>query len=167
MTTWRSYWSNAFWLMLPVLAVDVLFTAQLPAPYLKDFWSDIPAFVTVGENMARMLVIGLPIFMSFSLRTRKQKIGLVVYLTGLVLYGASWAMAIIAPQSTWASSAFGFSAMAYTPLVWLTGIGLMGDSFYFRGIPYGSWAYIALAVIFTSFHTYHTLIVYGRVFGAR
>jgi hypothetical protein len=49
------------------------------------------------------------------------------------------------------SSLIGSTATAWTPLLWLVGIGLVGDSFYFS-IPYKPWFYILPSIIFVAFH---------------
>jgi hypothetical protein len=46
------------------------------------------------------------------------------------------------------------TATAWTSLLWLLGIGLIGDSLYLS-IQYGLGVYISMPVIFTAFHTTH------------
>jgi hypothetical protein len=56
---------------------------------------------------------------------------------------------------------FGFLAPAYTPLFWLIGIGLIGDSFYFN-LSFKRWFFICSSIIFLLFHNTHTAIIYSR-----
>jgi hypothetical protein len=90
-----------------------------------------------------------------------QKIGLTLYFTGTIIYFLSWLAQMYIPQSTWSLSLFGSLAPAYTPLIWLIGIGLIGSSLYFAS-PYRSWMYITLSIIFIAFHLSHTFIAYQR-----
>ena len=78
-----------------------------------------------------------------------------------MLYLLSWIPLMIAPESGWSTSWPGFVAPAYTPLLWLTGLGLIGRRLYVRS-PYQRWMYIALASGFIAFHVTHTSIVYTR-----
>ena len=57
----------------------------------------------------------------------------------------------------------GFLAPAYTPLLWLIGIGLLGENFYFS-VRYRPLYYIAPAVLFLIFHCTHVAIVYLQNF---
>ena len=68
---------------------------------------------------------------------------------------------MIAPQSQWSTSWLGFVAPAYTPLVWLAGLGLIGRRFYLPS-PFRWWMYVGLACGFVAFHVTHTSIVYAR-----
>jgi hypothetical protein len=55
----------------------------------------------------------------------------------------------------------GFMAPAYTPLLWLSGIGLIGNAFYFN-LPYRRCLFIFTSLVFLSFHNFHTLTIYFR-----
>jgi hypothetical protein len=55
----------------------------------------------------------------------------------------------------------GFAAPAYTPLLWLLGIALLGRQL-FWGKFYRWWMYLALALSFLVTHTSHTALVYAR-----
>jgi hypothetical protein len=52
-------------------------------------------------------------------------------------------------------------APAYTPLLWLTGIGLIGNSFYFN-LPFRRWFFILISIQFLIFHNWHTLTIFLR-----
>jgi hypothetical protein len=73
---------------------------------------------------------------------------------------------MIAPESPWSTSWLGFVAPAYTPLVWLTGLGLIGRRLYVPS-PYRRRMYVALACGFVAFHVTHTSIVYARNYPIR
>jgi len=158
------YLQNSFLLMLPVLLWNFLLTNNLPAVYLGSSWNNIPSFIFIGENIFRTIILViLPIFMMFSLSTKKQRIGLGFYLVGIVVYFLSWIIVMLYPESLWSMSLVGYSAPAYTPILWLIGIGLMSDLFYFR-IPYKSWVYILLSVAFIAFHFSHALLAYYNIY---
>lgn len=100
--------------------------------------------------------------MPLRVSTSLQKKGLVLYVIGTVVYFASWLLLILAPESAWSRSAIGFAAPAFTPALWLLGIGLIGDSLYFN-VPYKRWMFIVVAAVFLILHNTHTLIVFFRM----
>jgi len=152
------------WLVVPILLVNLFFAGQLPPMYARSvFWHDIPAVVAYGENVLRTLVIAVPLLMPLSLRGRRRRVGFAVYLAGLIAYLAAWFALILAPDSAWSTSAVGLLAPAYTPLVWAVGIGLVGQPRYLPAVV-RTWAYPAVAVLFTAFHLLHAATVYHRLF---
>ena len=155
-----NYLLNCLLLLLPIMAWNLFFANKLPHAYSEEVFSkNIPSFITNGENILRLMVFILPVLMPLRIETQSQKLGLWLYIIGTAIYFLSWLVQIYFPQSTWSLSAFGFLAPAYTPLVWLTGIGLIGSTLYFSS-PYQSWMYIILSVIFISFHLSHALTVF-------
>ena len=128
---------NAFLLILPVLVWDAILTPYLPAAYQSAV--RIPLQLATGENVTRWLVVLVPILMPLAIKTTRQRIGLIVYALGILLYFTSWLVPILSPTSSWSTSAAGFLAPAYTPAVWLAGITLIGDSLYVRRLPYRAW----------------------------
>lgn len=159
-----SYLSNCMLLILPIMAWNTFLSSKLPRAYSTEvFDKNIPAFITYGENGFRLVVFILPLLMPLRIETQSQRLGLWLYITGTVIYCIAWLVQIYSPQSTWSLSAFGFLAPAYTPLIWLTGIGLIGSTLYFSS-PYQSWMYIVLSVVFIGFHLSHAMTVYSRNF---
>jgi len=157
------YLHNCFWLLLPILTFNLLFTRQLPPAYqMNIFWRDIPKAISVPEKFLRTLVMILPIFMRLQLSTPHHRLGLGLYLTGLLCYFASWTALIAAPWSSWSISAIGFLAPAYTPIAWLAGIGMIGDTLQFSGVPYSPWIYWGISGLFLAFHNLHAFVVYSR-----
>jgi hypothetical protein len=155
-----NYLLNCLLLLLPIMAWNLIFASKLPWAYSEDVFSkDIPSFITNSENILRSLVFILPVFMPIQIETQSQKLGLWLYSIGSAIYFLSWLAQIYYPRSAWSLSAWGFLAPAYTPLIWLTGIGLIGSSLYFSS-PYQSWMYIVLSVIFIVFHLSHALTVF-------
>ena len=159
----KKYILNCFLLLLPILTWDLLLTSKLPAPYQPGiFQSEIPLIVIYGENISRTLLFIVTLLMPLSITSKRQKQGLLVYLSGLALYFSSWLALICFPSGAWSMSAAGFLAPAYTPLLWLTGIALTGKKFYFN-FTYKPWAFICLSILFVSFHCLHAFIVYSRL----
>ena len=156
------YLLNCMLLLLPIMAWNVIFSTKLPQLYSKEvFWKNIPSFIANGENIFRLIVFILPALMPIRIETKSQKLGLWLYIAGTAIYFISWLAQIYFPQSAWSLSALGFLAPAYTPLIWLIGIGLIGSTLYFSS-PYRSWMYIATSVIFIGFHLSHALTVFMR-----
>ena len=147
-------WLNCLWLLIPVLAWNAAFASRLAHPAF-EFDEAVPRWVLVLENVLRIAVMALPIVMPLRWDSPNNQIGIVVYLVGLVVYFASWIPLMVAPDSAWSNSLLGFLAPAYTPLLWLVGIGLIG----------GWWPYLVLALIFVGVHVAHWSQVYIFVMG--
>jgi hypothetical protein len=157
------YLYNCFWLMTPILIFNLLLAHKLPASFQTDvFWKNIPKEISFPENLLRTLVMILPILMPFRVSTPNQKLGLALYFTGVLVYFASWGVLIVSPQCAWSRSEIGFLAPAYTPIVWLIGIGLIGNELLNPKIPYKSWMYCVLSALFLVFHNLHTATVFFR-----
>lgn len=141
---------------------DSLLTDKLPKDFQSAiFWKDIPAFLTYGENISRAMVFMLTLLMPLSISTITQKKGLFFYVGGTMLYFVSWLTLIYFPHSGWSNNIFGFMAPAYTPLLWLIGIGLIGNSFYFN-LPYRRCFFIFISIVFLMFHNFHAITIYFR-----
>jgi hypothetical protein len=142
---------------VPVLVLNLVLGGTLPAAYQPDvFWQDVPAALSIAENAARVAVLALPVLMPL----RRDRLGWSIYAAGLVLYGISWLALILAPQSVWATSAWGFAAPAYTPALWLAGIGLIGA----RHKPLLLLVFALTSAAFLALHVGHTLTIYGRLY---
>jgi hypothetical protein len=162
MTIVMGYIWNCIWLTAPILLLNVLLMNRLPKAYQPEvFWHDIPAWLRVGENTFRTAIFVLPILMPLRVIRSGQATGLVLYAVGLILYFFSWSLQVWYPETRWSASRWGFMAPSYTPLIWLVGIALIGDSLYVP-IPYSPWVYVALSVAFLTFHNLHVWIVYSR-----
>ncbi|MCW4039882.1 MAG: hypothetical protein NWE83_03905 [Candidatus Bathyarchaeota archaeon] len=137
-------WLNCLWLMIPILAWNAAFSSKLAHPAFK-FDEAVPKRILMLENVLRGSVTILPLFMPLRWDTPQSKIGIAVYLVGLVVYFASWAPLMIKPASAWSNSLLGFLAPAYTPLLWLVGIMLIS----------GWWPYLVLSLAFVGVHISH------------
>jgi hypothetical protein len=160
--SFTNYLLNGMLLLLPIMAWNMIFASKLPRLYSPEvFEKSIPTFITNGENIFRLIIFILPILMPLRIETPNQKLGLGLYTTGTAIYFLSWMMQMYYPQSAWSLSTLGSLAPAYTPLIWLIGVGLIGSTFYFPS-PYRSWMYILFSIIFVTFHVSHAWTVYIR-----
>jgi hypothetical protein len=158
--TIRKYTFNCFLLSIPILIWNLILANKLPKVFQSEiFWKDIPPLISYGENISRFAIFGLMFFMPVSILTATQKKGIALYIIGSLLYFASWLMLIYFPYSVWSNTIFGFMAPAYTPLLWLLGIGFIGNSFYFN-LAYKRWMFISIAIVFILFHCSHTYLIF-------
>ena len=149
-------------LTVPILVWNLALTRFLPPALAStEFSRDIPPLVAYGENTLRIAVMVLPFLMPLEVATVRQRRGLLLFAVGTIVYFLSWVPLMIVPESPWSTSWLGFVAPAYTPLVWLVGLGLIGRRFYLPS-PFRWWMYVGLACGFVAFHITHTSIVYGR-----
>lgn len=132
-----------------------------PAFAPGEFWRDIPPAIAGVENTLRVMVFMLPFFMPLSTSAASQRVGLGLYVGGTLLYFASWLALITAPDAVWSMSAAGFLAPAYTPILWLAGLALLGRRL-FWGRFYRWWMYLVLSASFLAAHLLHAVIVYAR-----
>lgn len=159
----KKYFLNCFLLLIPILLWNILLADYLPESYNPEiFWKDIPDIIGYSENILRIIVMALPAIMVLSLKSSSQKLGLALYIIGSILYYLSWIAIISFQESSWSQSALGFTAPAYTTLIWFTGIGLIGSKSFFK-IPNLSLIYIFITIFFVIFHTLHTYLVYQRL----
>ncbi|RMA58756.1 hypothetical protein [Ulvibacter antarcticus] len=154
------YLFNCFLLTIPILIWNILLTDQLPKTTKPEIvLQNISPFVIYGENIVRVIVFAMMVFMPIQISKTIQKQGLQLFIFGTILYFASWLVLIYYPDSLWSKSALGVLSPAYTPVLWLIGIGLIGDSFYFNW-SYKRWVFISLSIIFLIFHNIHTYQIY-------
>lgn len=155
--------SNGYMPIIPILVWNALLVSKLPSVFdPKSFNSGIPAVILVGENLFRAIVFLLPLFFKLNISTSNGKIGLLVFIGGTLLYFVSWLIQIIVPNSALATSLLGFLAPAYTPIIWLIGLSLMVESYYFK-VTYSKWHFILPSIAFSIFHIFHTIHVYNRI----
>ena len=147
-------------LLLPTLAWNVALTRFLPPAITSpESWNDIPPALASTESSLRFLVFALPFFMPLSVSSTLQRKGLVIFIVGTLVYFASWLALIAAPNSQWANSPIGFLAPAYTPMIWLAGLAVLGRRVFFVTF-YRWWMYLALSAIFIAAHVSHAVVVY-------
>ncbi|MDH5394208.1 MAG: hypothetical protein OEY11_13560 [Gammaproteobacteria bacterium] len=155
--------TNGYMALIPVFIWNYCFTSALPVVYQPaSFNHDIPVFITAGENIFRSFIFILPLFFKLGIGSPAQSKGLLVFITGIVLYFVSWLVLMFVPESIWRHHVFVFSAPAYTPVIWLVGLSMMVERCYV--FKYSKWHYIAPAVLFSVFHVYHAVYVFNRAY---
>lgn len=155
------YLSSCFLLVVPVLLWNVFLWRRLPQAFQKEIWDDIPRPLSFVESGVRFVVFLFSIILFLEIRTVLQVVGFVIFGIGILVYFASWVPQILQPESRWSKSLLGFCAPAYTPIVWLVGIALIGQHMLFD-VWYQYWIYILLSVVFVGVHTLHSVLVYGK-----
>jgi hypothetical protein len=164
----RPYLATCFWLVVPILIFNLLFSRDLPAAYQSAiFWNQIPRAIAWPENGLRLAALLLPLGMRLDVRSRRGKAGLGVYLVGVAVYFSSWGALILSPNCAWSTSAVGFLAPAWTPIAWFLGILLLsGERLLIPVRFYQPWMFGLLAGAFLVFHNLHAGLVFSRLHGA-
>ncbi len=141
-------WLNCFWLILPLLAWNLVYGPKLTDPRITSD-ANSPAWLLMAENITRIGVFILPLLMPLprgaDWQSALPKAGLAIYLIGVLVYFGSWLPLLFAPGSAWSNSVPGLLAPRLTPFLCFLGIALIGDS----------WTYGVLAAVFIAFHTWH------------
>lgn len=155
-----NYIKNCFWLLVLPLVWNVLFMSDLPANYVPNsVWDSIPPSLELTEHVLRIITFLLPLGMALSFKSRSQKVGLAIYTIGVLVYFMSWYIQMTQPNSLWSQSLLGYAAPAYTPLIWLIGIGLIGETSFIKSIPLRT-LYFLFVGLFISVHTYHAYLAH-------
>ena len=154
--------TNGFIPVIPVLIWNAIFTKKLPQDFgAETFDMGIPKPVLIAENILRLFVFFLPLCTRVNIGSSIGQSGLIIFLVGIVCYFGSWIMLIRYPDSRWSKTVFGFTAPAYTPLIWLVGLSLMIDSYYFH-FPYFPWQYLIPSCAFIGVHLTHTVLAFRK-----
>ena len=154
------YLLNCFVLTIPILIWNILLTDKLPKTIKPEILiQNISPFIVYTENIIRILVFTMMAFMPIQISKTIQKQGLLLFIIGTLIYFISWLLLIYFPDSVWSKSVLGILSPAYTPVLWLIGIGLIGDSFYFN-LHYKRWLFVLLSIIFLVFHNIHAYKIY-------
>jgi len=160
----KKYLFSCLLLMLPPVLWNLLLASKLPPAFQPEYFNrSVPGFLLYTENSMRFLLFGITALIPLELNTRIQKTGLAIYAGGLLLYAASWLLLIYVAHSGWSLSMAGFSAPAWTPLLWLGGIILMARRFSIT-LSFSRWYILIPAVLFLLAHITHTLLVYLQLF---
>lgn len=149
---------NGFLLLIPVFVINIVLYKKLPEFFKPAQWDSIPKYVPIAENIFRYLSFLLPMIMIIGISSLRQKLGFVVYLIGLLIYFSSWLLQIKFKEDKYNRSLILRSAPAYTPIIWLIGIGLMCEKTYLASVNLSP-AYFFIVVIFTFIHTWHAYLV--------
>ena len=149
-------------LLIPAIAWNLAFTSKLmPAPAMAEFWRNIPAQLVFIENALRSLVFALPFAMPLQITTERDRRALFVFVLGTFVYFASWVALMYWPDTSWSLSILGALAPAYTPILWLPGLAVLGQRL-FWGQFYRWWMYLFICFGFLAAHITHGALVYFR-----
>lgn len=152
---------NCFLFFIPVFAVNAVYYRKLPAFYQPAVWDNIPKALDATENVLRYLSFFIPILFRIRLGTSAGRVGLALYLVGLVLYFCSWLAQLRHGEADFAKTLPFRAAPAYTTVAWLAGIALIGESRFFP-VPIVRVAYLATVISFAGVHTTHAIFVYRK-----
>lgn len=139
---------NGFWLVAPLLAFNALMASRLPPAYTSD--ERVPATVAWTEGLLRVPVFVAPLLLPLRVGDPLSRAGWIGYGVGSALYLASWIAQIHLPDSRFSRSLLGRLAPAFTPLLWLAGIAMIG----------GSWPYAAVSGAFVAAHVFRFTYVF-------
>ena len=163
-SSFAAYAQNAFWLVAPILLCNLLLFRRLPPTYQSEAFSrGVPRWVTLPESLLRVPVFLLPLVLHVDVDASRWRPWFVLYVSGTLLYFASWLPQLLWPSSRWSISAAGFMAPSYTPATWLFAIGLGGDRLTISSVPYRRSAFWGIAAAFLVFHNIHTWLVHFRL----
>lgn len=157
---------NGIILIIPVLLVTFGLWKYLPAPYSQENFSrSAPHTLELFEDILRILIFVIPVFLLYEIRKETQNWGWYLYAIGLALYACSYLAQILFSSSAWSTSLIGFTAPAWTPIFWLYGIALVcNNSWLFTW--WRGYIYIIVATIFVILHTYHAFLAYSQLMHA-
>ena len=144
MPSFQFYLLNCFWLILPLVAWNLVLGPRIIDPRVtSDAHSQ--KWLLIAENSMRVLVFGLPLLLPLQWQEPWPKAGLVVYLIGTLVYFASWLPLFLTPRLGWSDRPAGLLAPRLTPLLSFLGIALIGQS----------WPYGIVSAAFIGLHTWH------------
>jgi len=149
--------SNCFLLFIPVILLNILFTKYLPECYLKN----ISHIIVPIEITVRIILMALSTIMIIDVKDKVGKTGILIYITGLIIYFASYFILINCYETVVGENMILQLSGYWTAMIWLIGIGLIGKKLFVK-IPYHYALYMILSVLFGIIHTYHGYILLTR-----
>jgi len=152
----NNYKNNCFWFFMPVIVFNIIFTKYLPEFYLRK----INHPVVTMETIARIVTIVFSVIMAIRMDNKIGKIGLVVYIIGVLVYFCSYFVVIKIPAVSFHNNYIVLLAPYWTSVLWLIGIGLVGNKL-FINMPYHYSAYIIVSIVFAIIHSIHGYICYN------
>lgn len=132
------------WLWVPPLGASLTLWGQLPPAYQPeyfDLW--VPPLLGLAETVLKLAAIAISTLLVAGWTGARHRLGLGLYGFGVAIYLASYLVLILEPDGAWAQSFVGFTAPAFTPAIWIAGIGLMvshGITLPARLLQIGFWA---------------------------
>ena len=149
-------YSNCFLLFIPVILFNIVFTKYLPEQYLQNISHSIIPI----ENISRILLMALSAIMIIDVKSRTGKIGISIYITGLIIYFLSYFLLINYSDAVVGNNIILQLSGYWTAMIWLIGIGLVGVKLFVK-VPYHCSFFLILSILFGILHTYHGYILIG------
>jgi len=139
--------NNCFWFFIPIIIFNIIFTKYLPEHYLKKIKHPI---VTL-ETIARIITIAFSVILEINLDDKIGKTGLIIYIIGVLIYFCSYFIVIKLPATSFNNNIVVLLAPYWTSVLWLIGIGLLGNHYII---------YIIISIVFAILHSIHGYICY-------
>ena len=137
-------WLNCFWLLIPLLIWNITLGHRIAnEKVISDAYSSRGLLIL--ENITRVAVFALPLFIPLRWEAPLSQVGIAVYLAGTILYFASWIPLLLFSNSSWSMSPVGLLAPRLTPLLPFLGIAMIGSS----------WFYGSISLLFVILHVWH------------
>lgn len=133
-------------LMAPFIAWNVALGPLLPDSFPND--EGVPAALLVIEGITRIGVFAGPVLLSFGWDSGSERLGLVLFGAGLIVYFSSWLPHL--REVDWSTSPPISLAPYATPALVLIGIAMATSS----------WAYAVVSTAFVAAHISHGWIVW-------
>ena len=151
------FYRNSFLLFIPVILINILFTKYLPEYYLKN----ISHIIIPIEMVVRVILMALSTIMIIDIKDRIGKTGVIIYITGFVIYVISYFILINYSDTVVGKNMILQLSGYWTAMIWLIGIGVIGKKLFVK-IPYHYTLYIVLSILFGILHTYHGYILLAK-----
>lgn len=141
---------NCFLLHIPILLYNAVFFRKITMVLPSD--QGIKPWLLKVENVFRFLIFSLPLFMSIHTSSSTLVPGLIIYVTGSLIYFFSWIPHLMHAKfkNLLSKSVAIFLGPFFTPLFFLSGIALIGTSI----------TYMVTALLFVCIHTVHGFLIY-------
>ena len=149
------YINNCFVFFIPILLFNIIFFKKLPSHYLKN----ISHPIINAETITRILTMAFSLIMVINIQNKTGKIGLIIYIIGIIIYFSSYFVEIYFHNTLFGKNIILILAPYWTSVLWLTGIGLIGNRL-FLNIPYHFSVYLIISIIFATIHTIHGYLCY-------
>ena len=122
---------NCFLLLIPILLWNLIFTPKLPEKYSVK---DSERWIEITENIFRFACFGYTVFMPIYYDHTYFTMGIIIYISGMIIYFTAWIVIIKLPNKTINKYKLLYLGPAITPIIWLTGISIIGKSIIFFSI---------------------------------
>jgi hypothetical protein len=118
---------NCFYLILPILAWNLVFARKLNIAIYKTNVS-LNKTLEIIENILKYSTLMYSLFLPISISSRSQEAGIFIYLIGVMIYFISCCPLLFLPDYDFSSKKFLLFAPFISPIAFFTGIALMANS---------------------------------------